>query len=245
MRTLGIITARGGSKRLPHKNRKFLAGKPLVAWVLSAAIKSQRLSHVVVSSDDEEILRIAKDIAPNSPLRRPPELSTDEAPSIGAVHHALAELESAGMQRFDTVAVLQPTSPFTLPGDIDDAIDLLEQSGADSVVTVMQVRQLHPAKFKVFADGSRLLPYFEDDRGRMAYQNLTTTYTRNGSLYASRRDVIERGLIIGDDCRGSIMPRERSVDIDDAFDWSFAEFLASRMQDEQPPSASGSAEKRS
>jgi CMP-N-acetylneuraminic acid synthetase len=204
-----------------------LGGKPLVAWSIEAARAARRIDRLVVSSDDEEVLEIAAKSDARLPLRRPDELCTDTSPAIDYVRHALATLERTGERRFDAVAIVQPSSPFTTAGDIDATIGLLESSGADSAVSVMEVsHDLHPLKFKVMSD-DRLLPYFEAEAGRMAAHELPRVFVRNCSVYAVRRETIDAGPIIGDDCRGYIMPRERSLDINDDMDLAFAEFLLS------------------
>jgi len=229
MRILGIIPARGGSKRVVEKNLRLLAGKPLVAWAIEAACQADRIDRLVVSSDDERILEIARGYDPRLPLRRPADLATDTAPAIDYVRHAIEELERASQTVFDAVVIVQPSSPFTLPVDIDATIDLLDSSGADTAVSVVEVEHaLHPAKFKVL-NGDRLAPYFEEERGRMAANELPRVYVRNCSVYATRRGTIERGQIIGDDCRGYLMPRERSLDINDEQDLAFAEWLFERQ----------------
>ncbi|HEV2973136.1 MAG TPA: acylneuraminate cytidylyltransferase family protein [Pirellulales bacterium] len=227
MRILGIIPARGGSKRLPRKNLRLLAGKPLVAWAIEAARGAQRVDRLVVSSDDAEILGLATTYDQRLPLRRPAEFCTDTSPAIDYVLHALRSVEPGEPQRFDAVAIIQPSSPLTLPSDIDATIDLLETSGADSAVTVVEVsHDLHPAKFKVMHE-NRLLPYFEAEAGRMAVHELPRVFVRNCSVYVARRTAIDAGRIIGDDCRGHVMTRERSIDINDELDLAFAEFLRS------------------
>ena len=220
MRVLGIVPARAGSKRIPRKNLRQLAGKPLVMWAVDAAKQAKRIDRLVVSSDDPEVLSVAGSIA----LKRPAELSTDTSPAIDYVKHAL---EATG-EKFDAVAIVQPSSPFTLGSDIDATIDLLEQSGAESAVSVVEVaHDLHPVKLKRM-EGTKLLPYYEEERGRMASHELPQVYVRNCSVYVARRSLIERGLIISEDCRGYEMPRSRSIDINDELDLAFAEFLAGR-----------------
>jgi CMP-N,N'-diacetyllegionaminic acid synthase len=226
--TLGIIPARGGSKRLPRKNVRLLGGKPLVAWAIEAARGAGRLERLIVSSDDREVLDVARSYDPALVLVRPAEISGDEAPAIDFVRHALAALEDQGEGPFDAIAIVQPSSPFTLSADIDATIDLLDASGADSAVSVMRLdHAIHPLKMKVL-DGDRLLPYVEDERGRMAAHELPEIYVRNCSVYATRRGQIERGQVIGEDCRGYVMPRERSLDINEDMDLLFAEFLLGR-----------------
>ncbi len=229
-RVLGIVPARAGSKRLPRKNVRILAGKPLVAHAIEAAQAATRITRLVVSSDDEEVLAIAQNYDPASPLRRPAELATDSALAIDFVRHALQMLERAGEPAYEAVAIVQPSSPLTWASDIDGTIALLESSTADSAVTVMELdHAIHPAKLKTM-DGNRLLPYLEEEAGRMAAHQLPKLYVRNCSVYAIRRATIEQGEIIGTESLGYVMPRERSIDINDELDWEFVQFLAARIR---------------
>jgi CMP-N-acetylneuraminic acid synthetase len=184
------------------------------------------------------------------PLRRPVEISTDTSLAIEYIKHALdvietmqkparskgemqkparskgeIDVDSVEPTRFDAVVILQPSSPLTLPEDISATIELLKTSGADTAVSVVQLdHAIHPVKLKVM-QGDKLLPYIEEERGRMAEHELPKLFVRNCAVYATRRETIERNQIIGTDCRGYIMPRERSIDINDEMDFMFAEFL--------------------
>lgn len=230
MKSLGIIPARAGSKRVPGKNLRNLGGKPLVRWALDAARSASSLSTVVVSSDDEEVLTLARQLDPLLALRRPPELATDTSPAIDCVVHALSALEARAEGPFDIVVIIQPSSPFTLPLDIDETVKLLMTSSADSAVSVVRVpHDLNPVKFKRMA-GTMLVPYLEDEAGRFAAHEMPYVYVRNCSVYATRRNVIESGKIIGDVCLGYEMPRERSIDINDEHDLELAAFLLDRMR---------------
>jgi CMP-N-acetylneuraminic acid synthetase len=230
MRTLAIIPARGGSKRVPRKNLRLLGGKPLVARSIETAIASQRVTRVVVSSDDDEVLEIARRYDPSLALRRPAELSGDTSLAIDFVRHALTDLERGGEGPFDVVAIIQPSSPLTEAEDVDGVLDLLAACGAESAVSVVELEHaLHPAKFKIM-QGDRLLPYLEEERSRMAAHELPRLFVRNCSVYASRRAVHDDGRILGEDCRGYVMPRERSIDVNDELDWEFATFLYERKR---------------
>ncbi len=227
-RVLAIVPARGGSKRVPRKNLRLLGGTPLVVRAIQAARAARRVARVVVSSDDPEVLALACAVDPALALARPAEISGDFAPAIDYVRHALATLEAAGEPRYDVIAIIQPSSPLTLPEDIDATLELLERSGADSAVTVMKLdHAVHPVKLKVL-QGDRLMPYLEEERGRMAEHELPVLYVRNCAVYATRRSAVEAGQIIAADCRGHVMPRERSVDINDELDFKFAEFLLAK-----------------
>jgi CMP-N,N'-diacetyllegionaminic acid synthase len=225
VRVLGIIPARGGSKRLPRKNLRPLGGKPLVARAIEMARAARSIDRLVVSSDDDEVLEIAAKYDSRLALQRPDELCTDTSLAIEYVRHALATLEKAGESRFDAVAIVQASSPFTMPTDIDATIELLDTSGAECAVSVTEVsHDLHPLKFKTM-QGDRLFPYFAEEAGRMAAHDLPRVFVRNCSVYVTRRNTLDSGKIIGDDCRGYVMPRERSLDINDELDLAFAEFL--------------------
>ena len=225
MKILGIIPARAGSKRIPGKNIKPLLGKPLVAYSIEAALKSKLLTHVAVSSDSAEVLKIAAQYPEVTPIQRPAELADDHSPAIDYVKHALQTLG----ENFDLVVILQPSSPLTLPEDIDHTIELLLQHPeADSSVSVMKLdHATHPVKLKVKKD-DLLLPFWEEENGRMAAHELPELYVRNCAVYVSRSSTITSGKIIGDHCVGYLMPRERSVDINDPIDFEFAEFLMSK-----------------
>lgn len=222
MRVLGIIPARGGSKRVPGKNLRPLGGKELVARSLETALAAQSLTAVALSSDSSEVLAVGARYPKVISLRRPDAISTDTALAIEYVRHALAEVKGP----FDAIAIIQPSSPFTLPEDIDATVKVLEAApAADSAVSVMKVdHAVHPVKLKRL-EGDRLLAYAEEERGRMAAHELSDLYVRNCSVYVIRLATIEKGSILGDDSRAYVMPRERSVDINDELDWKFAQFL--------------------
>ena len=223
MKTLGIIPARAGSKRVARKNVRDFCGKPLIAWTIECARKSSALNAIVVSSDDQDALAIAQTFEGVVALPRPIELATDTAPAVGYVKHALAVVP--GGADFDTVVILQPTSPLRLPSDIDATVELLADPTADSAVsTVLVAHDVHPLKMKKLRDG-KLLPYVEEERGRMMAHELDAIYVRNCAVYATRRRVIDSGQIVGNDCRSFEMPRERSVDINDEIDFELAELL--------------------
>ena len=226
MKVLGIIPARAGSTRLPQKNKLPLAGKPLISYVVAAALGSRMITDWVLSTDDAEILELALGWEGIRPLNRPVELAGKASPAIDYVRHALDTYAKEGVH-FDAIAIVQPTSPFTLSEDIDQTIQLLVRSGAPSAVTVMKLDHVvHPLKLKRL-NGDRLEALIEEERGRMASEDLDEVYVRNGAVYASRTSIIEQGILLGEDCRAVVMPRERSLDINEKLDFEFAEFLLS------------------
>jgi CMP-N,N'-diacetyllegionaminic acid synthase len=226
MKILGIIPARAGSKRIPGKNIKLLGGKPLISHIIEAALGSKLLDRILVSSDSEKILTLLKEYNKGVlPLKRPEELATDLSPAIEYVKHALSYLQKEQNEFFDIIVILQPSSPLTLAEDIDSTIQKLIDSKADSAVSVMELsHMINPLKLKRL-DGDRLIPYLEEEKGRMAAEEVPRVYVRNCAVYASTVNVIGQNKIIGDDCRAYIMPPERSVDINEPIDFEFTEFL--------------------
>jgi len=227
LRTLGLVPARGGSRRVERKNLARLGGRTLVRRALETALAARCFDTVALSSEDPEILAEAEGLDVLA-LPRPPALATDVARSFDVVLHGLRAAEDDhGRGPFDAVAVVQATSPFTAPEDLAGTLALLQESGAGSAVSVARVEAgLHPLKLKRL-EGDRLLPWLEDDAMTPSHE-LPELWTRNGSVYASRRQVIDAGVFIADDVRGYPMPAERSYDVDTPLDLAFAEFLVER-----------------
>lgn len=228
MRVLGVVPARGGSKGVPRKNVRPLAGLPLIAHTIRAARGAARLTRTVVSTDDAEIAAIGREHGADVPFLRPADLATDAALSMPVMHHALRVCEDDEGARYDAVMMLQPTTPFRVSEDIDAAIRLLEITGADSVISVVDVKAHHPARMK-YLDGDRLVdPPFCEAVENQPRQQLRAMYLRNGAIYLTRRDVLLGGSFKGRDCRAHVMPDARSVNIDTEQDFEWAEWLAAR-----------------
>lgn len=223
---LAIIPARGGSKGVTNKNIRMIAGKPLIAYTIEASLKANTLTHTIVSTDSDEIASIAKGFGANVPFMRPAELATDMAASLGVVQHAVKEMESRLACQFDAVVMLQPTCPLRTAEDIDHVVNQLFTTGAESVVSVVDVGGHHPLRMKRVVAGDRLINYIEQGGEDMRpRQVLPPTYIRNGALYVAKRDVImEKQTFVGEDCRAYIMPGDRSVNIDVFEDFLVAEY---------------------
>jgi len=225
-KVLGIIPARGGSKSVLKKNIRKLAGKPLLFYVLSAAKKSRLLTDLVVSSDDPEILAVAKKYGGQGvALRRPAVLAKNDTPDIPVLQHAVRELETKKGTRYDIIVMLHATTPLLRTEDIDGCIEKLIETGADSVVSVYKVMDANPIKMKRMVR-DRLIPYIRgfDEETTARRQDLPPVYRRNAGIYASRRHVImERGKVWGKRTRPYLMPEERSVDINTLLDFYFVE----------------------
>ena len=223
MRVLGIITARGGSKGIPRKNIVPLAGKPLLAWTAEAALASL-LTRIVLSTDDEEIAQVAREHGIEVPFMRPPELAQDDTPTIPVLQDVVRRFAAAG-ETYDAVFVLQPTNPLRRVTDIDGAIELLEKTGADSVISFVDVGEKHPARMKQLDNAGRIVnpPFAEAFEGQRR-QDLSKLYLREGSVYLTRTSVLmEQNSLQGDDCRAWLMPANRACNIDEPWDLFLAE----------------------
>jgi N-acylneuraminate cytidylyltransferase len=224
-----VIPVRGGSKGIPRKNLREVAGKPLVVWTIEQALAVTVPVEVVVSTDDEEIASVARDAGASVPFLRPPELAQDSTPTEPVVRHALATLDALGTQA-STVMLLQATSPVRLPGTLDRALSEFAASGVDSMVGVVP-----QAPFLWWAGSPPDLPpradYPIDARPRR--QDLTSEtlrYRETGSIYVTRRWVYDDldnrlggriGLFLMDEVEG--------IDVDTELDLAVAEEQLRRL----------------
>lgn len=220
-----LIPARGGSKGIPRKNVIEVAGKPLIAWTIEAALRSSVLDRVIVSTDDEEIARVAKKWGAEVPFYRPAELSRDDSPSIAAVNHALHWLEEKQNYRPDALMLLQPTSPLRTAKDIRNAVHLMFERKANAVVSVCETHQ-HPCWLKKIDQDGYLSNFLEGDAVPVRRQDLPAVYALNGSIFLTRRENLlhDETFHPARTCP-YIMPEERSLDIDSPADLRLANFL--------------------
>jgi len=226
MRVLGVVPARGGSKAIPGKNVVDLGGRPLIAWTATAA-RGSALTRTVLSTDDPRIAGAGRDVGLDVPFTRPAELATDSASSIDVAIHALDEMLRAGDAPYDAVMLLQPTTPFRTSADIDAAIALLGATGADSVISVVDVGGHHPARMKRI-EGDRLIdPPYAEAVENQPRQELEPLFIRNGAIYLTRTDVLRTRSFRGRDARALVMSAERSVNIDVPLDLLLARVIAS------------------
>jgi CMP-N,N'-diacetyllegionaminic acid synthase len=211
MDVLGLIPARGGSKGILRKNLVQVGGKPLLAWTVEAARGAAELTRVVVSTDDDEIAAVAGVEA----LRRPAELAADDTPMLDVVRHAVSEL------RPDVVVLLQPTSPLRRAEHVDACVRLLLESGADGVVSVVEVpHRFRPDSLMDVVDGRVVA------RGQArTRQEKELVYARNGPAVLARRADRIGDDLYGGDVRPFVMDARDSLDVDDAADLELAEQL--------------------
>jgi len=226
MKIIAIVPARGGSKSVPRKNIRCIAGKPLLAYTVEAALSVSAISDLVVSTDDEEIATVARSLGAQVPFIRPPELATDDAQSAPVLRHCLFEMEARNSVHYDAIMLLQPTTPLRQACHIQTAIDMLKANECDSVVSVVSVVGNHPFRMKRLV-GDRLINFidqgFEDMRPR---QNLPPVFIRNGAVYLSRRHVVaDHEQVVGPVCLGFEMDEMESVNIDNQIDFRIAQFL--------------------
>jgi N-acylneuraminate cytidylyltransferase/CMP-N,N'-diacetyllegionaminic acid synthase len=219
---LVVIPARGGSKRLPRKNLLPLAGKPLICWTIEAALEAKLNARIMVTSDDDEILALARQYKSEGVVahKRPAELATDTATTAEVLTNALKAEQSVGHDP-KTLVLLQPTSPLRNADDIQAALEVFRKGGCkDTVVTVCEVD--HPTAWVgTIREGSRLDGI--DLSGKRS-QDYGKEYRLNGAVYVTRTALLlTKKTLFSDSLQASIMPRERSLDIDTRLEFQTCE----------------------
>lgn len=204
LRYLGVIPARGGSKGIPRKNIKLIAGKPLIAWSIEAAKAAKRLDRFVVSTEDEEIAAISRRFGAEV-LERPAELATDEATTISALQHLLTKIDA------ENIVLLQPTSPVRDEGLIDLCVERFEAGGFDNLGTGFV---------------SHLMAYGAYTQRR---QDLDGFFHDDGSVYVVKSELIRKGSMHGPKMGRVETSKEQNMEIDDEFDfWLNEQILLKR-----------------
>lgn len=220
---LAIIPARGGSKGVPRKNIRELAGKPLIAWTIEEAQKSKYIDRVILSSEDEEIIAVAKKYGCEVPFKRPIELAQDDTPGIEPVLHALEQCPG-----YDYVVLLQPTSPLRTVDDIDGAIEYMFERNTTSCVSVAEVDQ-SPYWMYTVEDGE-MTPLIKQDTLVARRQDLPKVYALNGAVYITNTKMLlaEKSFILQESV-AYIMSKETSVDIDSQIDFEVGNCLKNNL----------------
>ena len=228
-----VVPARGGSKGLPGKNLRPFAGLPLIVHTLQCALDCPEVDRVIVSTDDDEIIRVSRGVAGvEVPFRRPAHLATDEANSVDAYLHVVDCLDISEGVAPSEICVLLPTSPLRLPSDISAAIELYRQRDAQIVISVSETK---PAEWiQTMAGDGRLHSIVPSDR-LLNRQNYDPVYLPNGSIYVFDIETLRRTRdILGERVFGYQMPPERSVDIDTETDFLTAEAIINeRLRDHE------------
>lgn len=223
MTVLAIVPARAGSKGIPGKNIRPLAGRPLLAYAADAIRESGVVDRAVLSSDSEEILAAGRELGLETPFLRPAELARDDTPMEPVVEHAVAVLEAEGWSP-EIVLVVQPTAPLRRGEHLRRAVELIRETGADSVVSVTPIPPHFSPDYAMRLDGGRLSPFLPHGAEITRRQDAAPAYSRDGTVYAVRRDVlVEQHDLYGSDSRALLLPPEESLNLDTPADWDEAE----------------------
>jgi N-acylneuraminate cytidylyltransferase len=213
---LGIIPARGGSKGVPLKNRRLVAGQPLIQYSIAAALRSKRLTNIVVSTDDPAIGEIARACGVEV-VERPAQLSEDASPVIDAVRHVVETLVANDRIKPQAIVLLQPTAPLRTSEDIDNAIGLFFDKGLNPVCSVSRCEDNHPARMYRLDETGVLVPLMPE-LASFRRQDLPPVYHRNGALYVFGQRELAGGHIIVPGMTPYVMDAQQSLNIDTEFD---------------------------
>lgn len=221
---LAVIPARGGSKGVPRKNIRDLGGKPLIAWTIEAARGSRYIDRLVLSSEDAEIIKVAREWGCDVPFVRPDELAQDDTPGIEPVMHALSCLPG-----YDYVVLLQPTSPLRTHKDIDSCIEACVSSAADACVSVTEPDKSPYWMYTVDTRG-KMSPLIKTGESILRRQDLPKAYALNGAVYvAATAPLAGSRSFLTENTVAYTMPKLSSIDIDTEADLFIAEALLTRF----------------
>ncbi len=222
---LAIIPARGGSKGVPRKNIRLLAGKPLIAWTIEEAKKSKYIDRLILSSEDDEIVQTAKDFGCEVPFIRPAELALDNTPGIEPVIHAIDTIT----EKYDYVLLLQPTSPLRKVEDIDLCIEKCIESAVPACVSICEVDH-SPYWMFVKDEQKRLKPIIKMEGQFSRRQELPPVYRLNGAIYIALCDYVrDKRSFLSDKTIGYEMSVNNSLDIDTEYDFKLAEVIMTKQ----------------
>lgn len=224
MDILGIIPARGGSKGVPRKNIKLLAGKPLISYSIKAALQSQYINRLIVSTEDSEIKKISENYG-SEVIERPKEFALDDSPTTDAVFHSLKILEKENYKP-DLIVLLQATSPHRNEEDIDNAIKLFLESNCEAVVSVCNLDHR-----RIFLIKNNCLDPIMKESLHKRRQDAPDLYTSNGALYIIEPKILQKyGSFHPPETVPYIMPTDRSIDIDTEFNFQLSEFILAKIK---------------
>lgn len=231
MKVLGLIPARGGSKGIPGKNKKLLGGKPLLQFTVEAGLESTKLDTLIFSSEDEELMSLARDLGVSVPFKRPQTLAEDTSGSLGVVQHALRYMQAQG-NHYDAVCLLQVTNPFRNAQLIDDAITAFAKADTDSLVSVLKVpHEYNPHwVFEASEDGKLNIATGEKEIIKRR-QDLPDAFIRDGAIYITKSEVLlEQHSLYGSSISYIESNPQWHVNIDTMEDWEKAEALVKKFQ---------------
>ena len=230
MEVLGLIIARGGSKGIPGKNIKPIAGMPLITWTIRQALAAKMLDKVIVSTDGEEIAQIAREAGAEVPFMRPAKFAMDNSPTSDVVIHALEYFSQRGLN-YEMVAILEPTSPLRKPSDIDRGITLLKQRpDVFSVVSVGEVHTEHPLIVKNI-EGGFLVPYLPNAKEIYQRQQTDAAFFPYGVLYLSiSQKFHELKTFYTERTLPMLIERWQNYEVDDEVDFAIVSTLIQKYQ---------------
>jgi len=218
---LAIIPARGGSKGIPRKNVKLLAGKPLIGYVIETALGSKFIDKVVVTTDDPVIKQVSE-IFGAEVIDRPRDLAEDSVPLDPVVYHAVTSIEKSDKKTFDLVITIQPTSPLLSTKNLNKAIEQMIKGRFDSLISVKPERHLFWVK-----EGSRIKPFYPERKNR---QLLDPVFKETGAVVISQRNIVTEKSRLGKNLSIFEVPEEESVDIDSYEDWLIAQYRLEKLK---------------
>jgi CMP-N,N'-diacetyllegionaminic acid synthase len=228
---LAIIPARAGSKRLPRKNSLNLNGKPLIAWSIEAGLKSKYIDEVMVTTDDDEIIEIAKIFKANVPFKRPNVLASDHATRSEVIRHTIEFYEQELNKKFDYVVFLQPTSPLRNAKHIDESIEYMFVKKCDAIVSVCEVD--HPIHWSgVLPEDKSMSKFLDNAAVQSRSQDLEKYYRLNGAIYICnvQKFLEEDCVFLKENIFAFEMSQEKSVDIDTALDFKVSKILMQEVK---------------
>ena len=219
MKILTVISARGGSKRIPNKNIKNFCGKPLIAWTIEAALKAKNLGRVIVTTDNKKIASISEEYGAEVPFLRPPHLAKDETPGIDPVLHVISEISG-----YEWVLLLQPTSPLRDDEDINNMIEFSKTKISPSFVSITN-KSIDPANIFYLKNDFFISHFLKNDKYLKSIGK-DDVFILNGAMYLSKINyLLKKKSFVTNETIGYVMSSKKSIDIDNEIDWEIATFL--------------------
>jgi CMP-N-acetylneuraminic acid synthetase len=218
---LAIIPARGGSKRLPNKNILPLVGKPMLVWTIESAIQSKYLDEIVLSTDSDDIIKVAGNYKIKT-IKRPLELASDTAKTVDVVKHVIENID----KKYDFIVLLQPTSPLRTSAHIDEAIEQLIKLNADAIISVTEA-DLSPLWCNILPENLSMENFISEDIKHKRSQELPKFYRLNGAIYICKTEKLieENTFFLKKNVYAYIMDKKSSIDIDEELDFKLAEII--------------------
>ena len=223
MESIALIPARGGSKRIPQKNIKEFCGKPIIYWTIRAALESNIFKDIIISSDDSEIIDIARGFGVKAPFVRPKKISGDYSTTHEVVFHAIKKLNELGVSEFNSLCCLYPCSPLINPSDIKASYRILESNPDKYIYPVTEYS--HPISRAFSLDKDNKINFLHKENEKTRTQDLITYYHDAGQFYWASRKTWLNSNNMHTNAIAYKIPHWRTVDIDTIEDWKRAELI--------------------